>query len=76
VESVEVLLAGWREAEAAVEAAERATPEWRRARVRADVAKTAYLTAVGDVFDVEGHSVNDAAPTYDVADVDEDPGSD
>jgi hypothetical protein len=29
--------------------------------VRADYAKTAYLTAVGDVFDVEGHSVSDGA---------------
>ena len=62
METIETLLAEWREAEAALDAAEPATTEWRRARLRADFAKTAYLTAVGDVFDTEGHSIRDAAP--------------
>jgi hypothetical protein len=56
---IEALKAAWRDAEAAVDAAEPGTTGWRHARVRADYAKTAYLTAVGDVFDVEGHSFSD-----------------
>ena len=61
MDSIEALKAAWRVAEAEVAAAEPGTTLWRRARVRADYAKTAYLTAVGDVFDVEGHSVSDTA---------------
>jgi hypothetical protein len=64
MESIEALKAAWRDAEADVAAAEPGTTGWRHARVRADYAKTAYLTAVGDVFDVEGHSVaEDPAPS-------------
>jgi hypothetical protein len=59
MDSIEALKAAWRDAEAAVDAAEPGTTGWRHARVRADYAKTAYLTAVGDVFDVEGHSVSE-----------------
>ena len=59
MDSIETLKAAWRDAEADVDAAEPGTTGWRHARVRADYAKTAYLTAVGDVFDVEGHSVAD-----------------
>ena len=62
MESIEALKAAWRDAEADVDAAEPGTTGWRHARVRADFAKTAYLTAVGDVFDVEGHSVADDPP--------------
>ena len=65
MDSIEALLTAWRDAEAAVDAAKPDTSDWRRARVRADFAKTAYLTAVGDVFDVEGHSVADRAPAPD-----------
>jgi len=49
------LLAAWRDAEAAVEDTEPGTTARRQARLRADVAKTAYLTHVNDVFDVQGH---------------------
>ena len=62
MDSIEALKAAWRVAEAEVDAAEPGTTAWRHARVRADFAKTAYLTAVGDVFDVEGHSVSDDPP--------------
>ena len=66
MESIEALKAAWRDAETNVAAAEPGTTGWRHARVRADYAKTAYLTAVGDVFDVEGHSVAaDPAPSTD-----------
>jgi len=57
--STEGLLRAWREAERAVDSAEPGTPAWRQARLRADRAKTAYLTRVGDVFDVEGHHVRE-----------------
>jgi hypothetical protein len=67
MDSIEALLTAWRDAEAAVDAAEPATTTWRRARLRADFAKTAYLTAVGDVFDTEGHSVQDAGPADDAS---------
>lgn len=57
MDSIDALKAAWRDAEAHVDAEEPGTTGWRHARVRADFAKTAYLTAVGDVFDVEGHTV-------------------
>ena len=53
--TTEELLAAWRVAEAAVENAKPGTTAHRHARVRADVAKTAYLAHVDDVFDIEGH---------------------
>ena len=59
MDTIEQLLAAWRDAEAAVEAAEPDTTAARLARHRADVAKTAYLASVDDVFDVEGHSHTD-----------------
>ena len=59
MDSTEGLLRAWREAERAVDHAEPGTPTWRQARLRADRAKTAYLTRVGDVFDVEGHHVRE-----------------
>lgn len=62
MDSIEALKAAWRDAQAALDATEPGTTDWRHARRRADFAKTAYLTAVGDVFDVEGHSVSDDEP--------------
>jgi hypothetical protein len=62
METTESLLAAWRAAEAAVEAAEPGSTARRRARSLADLAKTAYLTHVQDVFDVEGHRHTDVAP--------------
>ena len=59
MDTTQQLLAAWREAEAALEAAQPHTPAARLARHRADVAKTAYLTHVNDVFDVEGHRHTD-----------------
>jgi hypothetical protein len=63
METTERLLAAWRAAEAAVEAAEPGSTARRRARNRADLAKTAYHAHVQDVFDVEGHREADGRPS-------------
>jgi hypothetical protein len=62
MDTTERLLAAWRAAEAAVEAADPGSTAHRRARYRADMAKTAYLAHIQDVFDVEGHRHTDAPP--------------
>ena len=53
--TTEELLAAWRAAEAAVEAADPGSTARRRARLLADLAKAAYLARIRDVMDVEGH---------------------
>jgi hypothetical protein len=55
MDTTEQLLAAWRTAEAAAESAEAGTSAARIARIRADLAKTAYLARIDDIFDVEGH---------------------
>lgn len=60
--TTEELLAAWRAAEAAVESAKPGTTEHRHARVRADLAKTAYLAHVEDIFDTEGHRHTERPP--------------
>jgi hypothetical protein len=62
MDTTEGLLAAWRAAEMDVDAAEPGSTEHRRARYRADLAKTAYLARVEDVFDVEGHRHTDPPP--------------
>ena len=62
MQTTETLLAAWRRAEAELEAADPDTLAWREARLRVDRAKTAYLTRIGDIFDVEGHHASEQPP--------------
>ena len=62
MDTTEGLLAAWRAAETAVEAATPGTTGWRAARRRADYAKSAYLAHVDDILDVEGHRHDEPPP--------------
>ena len=59
------LLASWRTAEAAVEAAQPGTAARRIAELRAEIAKAAYRAHVDGVFDELVHSEDDS-PAADV----------
>ena len=71
----ERLLAAWREAEAAAEAAAEGSVEWQRARLAADNASTAYRLHVESVLDVTAHAF-DRSPRAPAVDPPDSPAAD